>query len=214
MENTMSTNGSRASVYHGNAIQTTGGLRKKDLYKNKRGRIVSRRKSKTAKNWNPLKMMGLLSKSGEAFGARTFGKGTMSRTQLGNSGQRVLDFMTHKRSRVKRNGKKYKAYYSRKGSKRKRNKFKVSRNYSQSGGLQPITYSNYPSAVPDFSSGTGDAFTSNPQIRALQAGAGKGYGGGLQPLQMASLNDANSTQMANNSYGINSPLGRALTAAA
>ena len=34
--------GSRAQVFHGNAEQTAGGLRKDDLLKNKRGRIVPR----------------------------------------------------------------------------------------------------------------------------------------------------------------------------
>ena len=37
--------GSRAEVYHGNARQTSGGLTKKDLIKNKAGRIVSKKKS-------------------------------------------------------------------------------------------------------------------------------------------------------------------------
>jgi hypothetical protein len=32
--------GSRAQVYHGKAETTAGGLRKEDLIKNKRGRIV------------------------------------------------------------------------------------------------------------------------------------------------------------------------------
>ena len=40
----MQTVGSRASVYHGNAKHTSGGLTKKDLRKNKHGRIVSRKK--------------------------------------------------------------------------------------------------------------------------------------------------------------------------
>lgn len=34
--------GSRAQVFHGTAEQTAGGLRKDDLLKNKRGRIVPR----------------------------------------------------------------------------------------------------------------------------------------------------------------------------
>ena len=36
--------GSKAQVYHGTAKHTSGGLTKKDLVKNKHGRIVSRRK--------------------------------------------------------------------------------------------------------------------------------------------------------------------------
>ena len=37
--------GSRAQVWHGTAYKTAGGLRKKDLKKNKHGKIVSRAKS-------------------------------------------------------------------------------------------------------------------------------------------------------------------------
>lgn len=40
--------GSRAEVFHGNATQTSGGLRKKDL-KMKDGRIISRAASAAAK---------------------------------------------------------------------------------------------------------------------------------------------------------------------
>lgn len=36
--------GSRAEVWHGNAKHTSGGLTKKDLMKNKYGRIVSKKK--------------------------------------------------------------------------------------------------------------------------------------------------------------------------
>lgn len=36
--------GSRAEVWHESARQTTGGLRKSDLMKNKRGRIVSKKR--------------------------------------------------------------------------------------------------------------------------------------------------------------------------
>ena len=41
--------GSRAEVWHGNAKHTAGGLKKKDLMKNKYGRIVSRKQHETAK---------------------------------------------------------------------------------------------------------------------------------------------------------------------
>lgn len=36
--------GSKAQVWHGTADHTSGGLKKKDLMKTKKGRIVSRRK--------------------------------------------------------------------------------------------------------------------------------------------------------------------------
>lgn len=41
--------GSRAEVMHGTAIKTSGGLTKKHLKYNKSGRIVSKKKSRTAK---------------------------------------------------------------------------------------------------------------------------------------------------------------------
>jgi hypothetical protein len=44
----MQTVGSRASVWHGNAKHTSGGLTKKDLIK-KKGRILSKKASKSAK---------------------------------------------------------------------------------------------------------------------------------------------------------------------
>jgi hypothetical protein len=47
--------GSRAQVMHGSAHHTSGGLTKKDLKYNKAGRIVSARKSRTAKSKGLLK---------------------------------------------------------------------------------------------------------------------------------------------------------------
>lgn len=41
--------GSKAQVYHGTAKHTSGGLEKKDLVKNKHGRIVSRKKMAAGK---------------------------------------------------------------------------------------------------------------------------------------------------------------------
>jgi len=41
----MKTVGSRASVMHGNALHTSGGLKKSDLKRNKSGSIVSKKKS-------------------------------------------------------------------------------------------------------------------------------------------------------------------------
>ena len=43
------TTGSKAQVYHGTAKHTSGGLTKKDLLKNKHGRIVSRKKMAAGK---------------------------------------------------------------------------------------------------------------------------------------------------------------------
>lgn len=47
--------GSRAQVMHGTAHHTSGGLTRKQLKYNKAGRIVSVRKSKTAKSKGLLK---------------------------------------------------------------------------------------------------------------------------------------------------------------
>uniref|UniRef100_A0A6C0HRL9 Uncharacterized protein n=1 Tax=viral metagenome TaxID=1070528 RepID=A0A6C0HRL9_9ZZZZ len=213
--------GSRAEVYHGTALQTPGGLRKKDLYKNKRGRIVSMKKSKSAKSWNPLKMLGLLSSSGDPFGAKTiykgFRKGSISKTRKGRSGQPVQDFVTHKGTKIKRNGKKYKGYFARKGSVRRTNKQKLGRDYSQSGGItgitQPLNYANYPSPVADFSK-TNPVFINNPEQRALMAASGgKKRGGGLTPLAMTQLDQGYPSQISNN-FQARTPLSEALTAAA
>jgi len=64
----MQTFGSRAQVYHGNAMKTSGGLKKKSLKKNKHGKIVSIKASKSAKKHNHLKKAGWTAKKGE-FGA-------------------------------------------------------------------------------------------------------------------------------------------------
>lgn len=51
----MKTVGSRASVIHGNAMKTSGGLTKSDLTRNKSGSIVSKKKSVGAgKKESPL----------------------------------------------------------------------------------------------------------------------------------------------------------------
>tara|TARA_B100001287_G_C22241189_1_gene326030 strand:+ start:80 stop:361 length:282 start_codon:yes stop_codon:yes gene_type:complete len=57
--------GSRAEVFHGVARQTTGGLRKKDLMKNKHGEIVSKKKHNTAKKEKRLEKHGYFAKKGK-----------------------------------------------------------------------------------------------------------------------------------------------------
>ena len=57
--------GSRAEVFHGTAKHTSGGLEKKDLLKNKWGRIVSAKKHKTAKTEKRLQKAGFFAKKGE-----------------------------------------------------------------------------------------------------------------------------------------------------
>jgi len=56
--------GSRAEVWHGTAKKTAGGLTKKDLKKNKRGRIVSKKMSNRAKKENRLGKAGYRTKKG------------------------------------------------------------------------------------------------------------------------------------------------------
>lgn len=56
--------GSRAQVWHGTAFKTTGGLVKSDLMKNKHGRIISKKKHKTAKKEKRLEKAGYKPKKG------------------------------------------------------------------------------------------------------------------------------------------------------
>ena len=57
--------GTRAQVMHGNAKQTGGGLKKKDLKYNKRGKIVSKKASAIAKKEKRLQKAGYKTKKGE-----------------------------------------------------------------------------------------------------------------------------------------------------
>jgi len=56
--------GKRQQVGHGTAFKTSGGLTKKDLFFNKRGRWVSRKKYKTAKKERRLEKAGYKPKKG------------------------------------------------------------------------------------------------------------------------------------------------------
>ena len=67
------TYGSRAEVFHGKAKKTTGGLIKKNLKKNKWGRIVSARLSNLAKKQKHLVKAGYTAKKGK-FGYVKTGK--------------------------------------------------------------------------------------------------------------------------------------------
>ena len=60
--------GSRARAYHGNGHHTSGGLTKKDLIKNKHGRIVSKKKYLTAKKERRLAKHGYRTRKGK-FGS-------------------------------------------------------------------------------------------------------------------------------------------------
>ena len=67
--------GSRAQVMHDTAHHTSGGLTKGDLKYNKWGRIVSRRKSATAKKDQRLRKAGFTAKKG-SFGVVKIGSKT------------------------------------------------------------------------------------------------------------------------------------------
>ena len=60
--------GSRAQVHHGTAFKTPGGLTKKNLLKNRNGRIVSRKKHMQSKKNNQLAAHGWGAEKGK-FGA-------------------------------------------------------------------------------------------------------------------------------------------------
>lgn len=62
----MKTIGSRREVWYGSAKKTSGGLEKKDLVKNKIGRLVSKKKLNHSKdpNKNPLLKIGYQQKKG------------------------------------------------------------------------------------------------------------------------------------------------------
>ena len=73
--------GSRAQVWHGTAKKTSGGLTKKDLLKNKAGRIVSKRKHFTANKDKRLVKAGYLTKKGKFGFINKDSKKKKSKTQ-------------------------------------------------------------------------------------------------------------------------------------
>ena len=77
--------GTRAEVWHGTACKTSGGLMRKDLFMNKNGRIVSKKKHMTAKREKRLEKHGYFAKKGK-FGfvkmtPRRSSKKTKSKTR-------------------------------------------------------------------------------------------------------------------------------------
>ena len=62
-----------AKVWHGTLKKTPGGLTKKDLMKNKRGKIVSKKRYKLAKKKKTLIKLGYKAKKGtfKAFHKKT-----------------------------------------------------------------------------------------------------------------------------------------------
>jgi hypothetical protein len=57
--------GSRAQVWHNSAFKTSGSLKRKQLFQNKNGRIVSKNKHNTAKKENRLVKHGFGTKKGK-----------------------------------------------------------------------------------------------------------------------------------------------------
>jgi len=72
--------GSRAQVHHGTAYKTSGGLKKKDIKKNKHGKIVSRAKSaKGAQMLKRLTSKGYFTQKGKFGFVRKDGKSSSTR---------------------------------------------------------------------------------------------------------------------------------------
>ena len=92
--------GSRRQVFNGNARQTPGGLRKKDLKKNKWGRIVSLRMSNLAKKQKRLVKAGFTTKKG-TFGFIRKGDNTRKKKRRTGKKKRTKRRRT-KRRRTKR----------------------------------------------------------------------------------------------------------------
>lgn len=64
-EHKIKTIGSKAEVFHGSCLKTSGGLKKKDLMKTKSGRIVSRKKHlQGKKSIKHLRSLGYIAKKG------------------------------------------------------------------------------------------------------------------------------------------------------
>jgi len=87
----MKTTGTRAEVWHGTAKHTSGGLEKKDLLKNKHGRIVSKRKHNSEKKSKRLIKAGYGTKKGK-FGFVLLGnaKGSKKGSKKGGKRSRRL----------------------------------------------------------------------------------------------------------------------------
>lgn len=77
--------GSRAEVFHGTAEKTTGGLRKKDLLKNKHGEIVSRKKHVTAKKEKRLEKHGFYAEKGKFGYVKKEDKKSKNKTKKNNT---------------------------------------------------------------------------------------------------------------------------------
>ncbi len=75
--------GSRAQVWHRTAYKTSGDLTKNNLFMNKHGRIVSKKKHETAKKEKRLEKHGFFAKKGK-FGSI---KKTIKKAKKGKKGK-------------------------------------------------------------------------------------------------------------------------------
>ena len=79
--------GTRAQVWHGTAYKTSGGLTKKNLFKNKNGRIVSKAKHSSAKRENRLIKNGYGTKKGHFGFVKLNGTSKKGRSKKMRGGQ-------------------------------------------------------------------------------------------------------------------------------
>ena len=94
--------GSRAQVFHGTAYKTPGGLTKKQLVMNKWGRIVSRKKQKTARKEKRLESFGYFAKKGKFGWVKKEPKGTRKRRRKTKGARRRHTASAHTRSSLSR----------------------------------------------------------------------------------------------------------------
>ena len=73
--------GSRAQVHNGTAYKTSGGLKKADLFHNKNGRIVSRKKHNSAKKEKRLEKHGFFAKKGKFGYVKKTPKGSKKKSR-------------------------------------------------------------------------------------------------------------------------------------
>lgn len=82
--------GTRAEVLHGTAQETTGHLKKKDLFKNKHGRIVSKKKHLTEKKRKNLEKHGYFAVKGKFGYTKTKSKPVKKNKSMKNKTKKAL----------------------------------------------------------------------------------------------------------------------------
>ena len=176
--------GTRAEVMHTTAYKTSGGLKKSDLFKNKNGRIVSKKKHNYEKKSKRLQKHGYTAKKGQ-FGAVRIGsrksRGGMSIPTMASMPSMSNIKGSHSTNLSKLQG-------------------EMTSSFKKGGYTPPTaTFSNYNTPPQQMMSGSG---ITAPDQRALYAAAGGrrgsrrgsrrtrgGYSGPLAP--MTPLSQAN-----------------------